>query len=730
MPFTPLDALGSTYEGINRGVHRRTASIVGVPSVVRHVGFWAVGDKASPRPRAFNAYLASLKAILEREAGRTIHVDKRDKDLLEAQPETEVRSGTIRIARFWWHGMRATIRAEFRTEYVMITSILDLSVRPCAEYEVPDDRRNPQRRVKEKLDRLKALFDAGPPPKPQPERGCDPSAAKAAAEAAPVAPPKEYFEIARFLQYDLWKLFEKQVLDAKRGGGTILGTNFGHVFADFRGVVTGSSAVEEPPGEPDPTKRILVQTWRPHFKLAPYPERTRQLEHGSPPADWARDTLSRLWPLIEPHPYLHEYEFTVSGFLAGRALFVTALGPKLPSDIKCGWDWTPVCNFIHSYTDDVWQLGRLVDRIKNLGTLRLAATVEIERLIDAGGKVDALTDAIRKADQAIQGEINRRTGPQAPPEAAKPAKAPAGLAGRQGKTAAAAASDDAAGAKSAPDNSSGVLLPPDKAMAAVREQYRKINADVSDDILYRLERGEYYIEQFTKGTGALRVERIEGFQKYDEMVTRRMSGVFSYIRLMRNRMVDVDARMSALSRAYASLKAVETTKDIQDLVNTMNGLVSSMETQDEQIKKIQESGEIALIGFLIPYYVGTTFIHYAFHLEGAPATRPWLWTITIFAGIVLLRSLYRMYRERSVLNTGGLTFLISLLYILAVWLLLPSLLSGSGPMPADAGQARAHAPSNATDINPSANPMAPKETAAPPPHPAAPPPNERPPPRA
>lgn len=656
MTLTPLAALGSTYENINGGIHRRTASIVGIPSLIRHVGLWDVSDDPDPtrRPKAFTDYLTKLRAVLEGGANGIVHVDDRKKDLpARMEPET-VRSGTIRIARFWWHGMRATIRLEFRTEYVMMTSILDLSVTPSEKYTLPADPANPQRRVDAAFQWLGKVFNRSQVETPGtggPARGAKPNRPTAREKSAAAAKQEEYFKTACFLQYELWKTFEETVLDAKWKKGTILGNEFGQVFADFRGIVTGSTAAWQPVAGSSPPTRTMKQRWRTHFELQPHGERNRQLEHGSPPHGWARDTLRRLWPLIEPDAYLHEYEFTVSGFLAGRALFVTALGPKLPGKIKCGWEWTPVCNFIHSYTDDVWQLGRLVDRIKNLGTLRLAATVQIERLIDAGARLDELTAAMQAAEQAIQHEINRRTAQLKPAKALKEAVA-------KGATQAGEAA-----AKAAPP------LSPDLAMDAVRSKRKEIDELVSNDIVYRLERSEYYIDQFTQGAAALRVRRIEGFQKYDEMVARRMSSVFSYIRLMKNRLVDVDARMSALSRAYTSLKAVETTKDIQGLVFSMEGLVKSMENQDKQIEKIQEFGEIALIGFLIPYYLGATLFHYALHLEDGEATAWWLGTIMLFAWIVAIRSIFRMERE-GFRSTAGTTLVFSVLYMLIVMALL------------------------------------------------------------
>lgn len=602
MPLEPLNALGSTYDSINAGVHRRTASMVGVPSVVRHVGFWATDESAKDRGGAFSKYVENLVAILKAGDGSTIALDAAD--LPRCDSAAEIRSGTIHLVRFWWRGMQAAIRIEFRAEYVMVTSILDLSIVPHAGYAATG-KDDPQAEAQTRLESLADLFDADPPA---------PIQAPPESEAQGSSPPEtvrsyrsEHFEIARFLHCDLWAQFEREVLNADHEGQAILGRNLGQVFADFRGVVTGSTA-----GSKD--NRLQLEFRRP-FKLQPRGQRNRPLQHKSPPSGWARDALRRLWPLIEPHEYLRDHEFTVSGFLNGRALFATALGPKMSDETRTNWDacnqwqWTPVCNVIHAYTDDEWQLGRLVDRIMNLGTLRLAATVEIERLLDVGTKVDELTDAIHDADQAIQDEVEHRKSSNA-----------------------------------------GQLAGADQAMVNVRNALRDINTAVSNDIFYRLERAEYYIDQFTKGAGSLRVKRIEGFQKYDEIVARRMSTLFGYVRLLRTRMLDVDARMSALSRAYAALKTVKT---------------------DEEIEKIQEFGEIALIGVLIPYYLGVGLLYYAFGLHGAPAVLPWQILISFFSAVVMIRIMWRTHKVGLKPNAVGI-FLFFAVYLLLTWLVVPA----------------------------------------------------------
>lgn len=699
MTLVALASLGSTYERINRGVHRKAASLVGVPSIIRHLGLWYAGnspaaapaetsppDPAGPFPstppgsreQAFVDYLAALSSIIGDETSKSIHFDRKDPtrpaadELRSELPAVDdVRSGTIVMFRFWWHGMRATIRIEYRTEYVMVTSIIDLSIRPDPRYETFKD--DPQQSARIRLRRISALFNHKPA-EDDPAAPGQPGAELAGCES--VDPGEvDHCDTAQFLQYRIWKLFEDSVLDAPKDGEGILGTNLGQVFADFRGIVTGSTAGERGNETGAPEDRIFVHQFREPFKNEPLEQRTRKLEHRSPPAGWHRDSLKRLWPVIECEDYLHEHEFTVSGFLNGRALFLTALGPKPPDGFQCGWAWTPVCNFIHSFTDDEWQLGRLIDRIKYLGTLRLAATVQIEQLLKAGAQVNHLTGSIAQADRMVQDELKLRTAASAAGATAAPT--PASVKGKS-STPDSGASEQPAGRgerdsgtspEKTEEESAGKPRPPrnaDEAVDQVRIAYRKLNDEVSGDIVHRLERAEYYIAQFEKTASALRVRRIEGFQQYNEMVSRRMSGIFGYISLMRIRMRDVDARMSALARAYASLKTVETTDNIKSLVK-------SMKDQDKKIEQIQEFGEIALIGVLIPYYLGVALFHYTFHLEGAAALQAWRILLSLFAAVVIYRSVRRHWMERED-NTFGLIGLAFTIHLLFLWFALPALL--------------------------------------------------------
>jgi uncharacterized membrane-anchored protein len=144
-------------------------------------------------------------------------------------------------------------------------------------------------------------------------------------------------------------------------------------------------------------------------------------------------------------------------------------------------------------------------------------------------------------------------------------------------------------------------------MQDVTVDLQKINTLVSGSILRRLERSQYYVERFQQDSKALRARRIEGFQLYSEFVNRRMGATFGYIQYLRSRMDSIYAGMSALSRSYSALKIASVTASIDKLLG-------SMTNQNAEIRKIQDFGEVALIGFLIPYYVGTLLLEHVSHV--------------------------------------------------------------------------------------------------------------------
>jgi len=615
MALKPLSSLG-TYDEINRGAHRKAVSIIGVPSLIRHLGFWNVGISSgtaaalSHKDRAANyeKYVDDLVGALEASAGADVHLDRG----ALFQSDGDIDTGTVSLIRFWWHGIWATVRLEFHTEYITLAAILDLSVKPNRNHSAEPGGADPRRELRDRLLMLKNLF-----------------------ENEPTGHRQDYAAISRLLQYEIWKKFEEDVLNYAAAGKPILETALGEVFVDLRAIVTGSTMAKGQSQAAGSAKeeggakcKTVPQTLRRPFSHAMPRKRTGRKEYRAPGRKWARDSLRRLWPLIESERYLQNFEFSVSGVFGGRALLVTALGPRPPASIMRERPWQPVCYFVHAYTDDEWQIGRLIDRINTLASLRLAAVMEIGSLNKAGAMVEGLAKKIQDANRAIEDAIER--------------------------------SND----KNKLDN---WCAEAEREMHAVTQDLESINALVSGNILRRLERSQYYVARFQEDSKALRARRIEGFQLYTEFVNRRMGSTFGYIQYLRTRMDSINAGISALGRAYSALK-------IASVTVSMESLIRSMTKQDAEIEKIQDFGEVALIGFLIPYYVGTLLLDHVFHV---PQFRVhglfWPFLITIFVIWVLIRNTQKQQLDRereeahSEKERRGFVRKVFWAYLLVIW---------------------------------------------------------------
>jgi hypothetical protein len=319
------------------------------------------------------------------------------------------------------------------------------------------------------------------------------------------------------------------------------------------------------------------------------------------------------------------------------------------------WPWKPVYYYIQAHTDDEWQIGRLVDRINMLGTLRLAATMEVASLMKAGPKVNDLIKEINRVSKLIQTEITKMKF-----------------------------SVDAEEAQEA--RNAGIKRI-DRKVNDIQKELWKINSMVSSDISYRLERSSFYRQQFEREAAGLRERRIEGYQKYQDFVSRRLRMVFGYFDLLRQRMDEVGTALAALGRQYSSLKATLVTREIDELVTTMRN-------EGQEVGKIQEFGEVALIGILIPYYVGMIAFH-VFDMEHHKGRLYWLLVImNLFVFILVVtrrekdwgtksgKQIARMLARRLLFRPGeaGTPWMknVSLLFItyaLIMWLVFGTVLA-------------------------------------------------------
>lgn len=599
----PLEPIGS-YDTINGGAHRKAASIVGAPSLIRHVALWDVADDLSPdevcecertetnwarlsksaqkeiaRKVAYNKYVETLRDWIAAKNNSECWIS----EIYPPRTEKAADDGSaVNIVRFFWRGLYTFIRVEFHSEYITISSVIDCSVKR-REHNKKKSSSHIGLDIANKMENLANNFNRN-------------SLSQSSSDIS-------------FLQHDALLHLENEVWN--RGSGKTcpqIGTRMGKVFGDFRGILTGSASVG--------AGTEILHSFSKIFE-ANVPRQRREsigTVREWPSTSWTRPMLDRLWPLIEPTPLSH-HEFSISRFLDGNVLFVTAGGPAPGEDspqLEGGNSprrprWQPVYYFIHSFTDDAWQLGRLVDRINTMGTLRLATTIDVDGLRAAAHTIEELSDDIEDATNQIAAEMRLSLDHQ--PIAQSEANQEA----------------DVEGAHSPLSEERSA----DGWVSYIQERLNGINSkEVSGDIIYRLGRAQYYVERFNIESQALRIKRIEGFQPYDEYVTRRMSPLFEFIRLLKGLMDDIYGDQSRLLSHYSSLKIAQAAQRIRD--------------HQAEIRKIQDFGEVALILFLIPYYLGTVLFEHVFHIEklfekqDIWIPRLWLFLIIIPAVSVLL----------------------------------------------------------------------------------------------
>ncbi|WP_158809946.1 DUF3422 family protein [Beijerinckia sp. L45] len=231
-------------------------------------------------------------------------------------------------------------------------------------------------------------------------------------------------------------------------------TNIGHVFANFRGIILS-----------DETVRLPVEALTKKSTLS-----------------WGQRATEIFGPIVSDD---NRSETTSSYMLDGRAFYITSLGYS--NSKKVLPDRTAPLTYlmyVHQTppgdnTKEVvnkWQLGRLIDRLLNLGTVRLAALVELRELRTAGEIIAELEPLTKEARNSLN----------------------------NGKES--------------------------EATQQILALNKKINnLGIRNGIQYRVERSRYYVEQFRSGLAGLRLHRIEGFQPYNRFVEQRLGSTFDFI---------------------------------------------------------------------------------------------------------------------------------------------------------------------------------------------------------
>ena len=186
----------------------------------------------------------------------------------------------------------------------------------------------------------------------------------------------------------------------------------------------------------------------------------------------AHRLIDAAWPFIhELHKvtpaslsFDRKPEFSGSLFQNRRSLYISSLGRLNPNANYDSGNTEPVIFTIFVCNRSRWQIGRLVERMHNLGVCRVVALWNLDCITDAGNQLYELR---MKLDSQTEDGLQQIS----PADAAKKISA--------------------------------------------------IQASVADGGLsYRVERTSYYVKQINNLLPTLRIRRIEGFQPYDQFIRR------------------------------------------------------------------------------------------------------------------------------------------------------------------------------------------------------------------
>jgi hypothetical protein len=620
----------SDYHELNAGAHRKPPKILTAPALIWHLAFWthlpesggdgkkSRGDPAEIKNLLDGYILALCGSLAEKAAnlqltpcisgvcllfrGACHETSRAPVDIGGLTPRQDdiFRSTTRAVSlQFTWQKLDVTIRFEVYTEYFSISTFVELDktrekTRSGSLYSDIDTLNNNIRLILGYLGTVGQSAAAGEASaRPDRHESSSPSAEDLAKE------------INNYCFKEFWEAFAKEILSHDSLAAYTQDEIFQQIFADFRGFIASDQAIKFNDDD--------------FFK-------------GVKPAIWGQRAKSTLLPLIQHRDRSRQtrYECAVNYMLDGRALYMSTLGPQIPSipeDQRIPVEFIVYAHQRYNDTTVVnkWQLGRLVSQILLLGTLRLAALKDVKSMHEAGqflGQLDEYTQAARDAIATTKAQV-------------RGAKGRAGSISKRDQSAASSQEEEM-------DDKLGTA-------------HQKLNTiagtfltKTGSGLSYRIERSRYYVKQFEDNVTLLRIRRVEGDQPYDQFIRRRLGSEFDFIDRL-------GIRYERAVRAMATL-------DQEYLAIIQNKLVERANKIQTDIHTIQEWGEAILLGILVPYYMA----HLLVLIVGERADSVPMMTVNVWIVFVAI-AVARFFK----ILKPSIMLPFFLVLSLLVWLLLP-----------------------------------------------------------
>jgi hypothetical protein len=498
------------YRQLNSGAHRRRATNLRAPALTWHLAFWipaSVNPDESRRElkRTLDEFILAYCRTLTGDndvKGIECYPYINDAivlfeniaskstfgfipDAVPTQRQSDIRDSDYPVVsiRYRWHGLTFTIRVELHTEYFSFTTFVELGTLEAPAFL----------ELSTQLSSLKNLLV-----------GDDVSNAGAALSTY-------FYEV-------FWQRLFLRMFSRKRLTPYLHNAIFEHIFADFRSIVLSNETIS--------------------FELS-----DREDGHAS----WGHRAELKFRTLVTS---INEYEYTTSYMSGKRALYMSALGPQrpaVPDDERIPLTYLLYVKQRRDSSSMIpinkWQLGRLVDRIHLLGTVRLAALKNFPALRNAGTVLSQLDPLVRQARDAVT--AHRTSGQKS-------------------------------------DAIECINYAHERFNKITETFAKETGTEAEAGLLYRIEQSRYYVEQFNTNVKNLRLSRVEGCQRYDVFVRRRLGATYDFIDRLGRRYERAISSLSMLDQNYLAIRANKTGSDV---------------------KEIQRYADFALIGALVPYYL-------------------------------------------------------------------------------------------------------------------------------
>jgi hypothetical protein len=447
--------------------------------------------------------------------------------------------GSIRFTLWWaddgtihYHqpspaALRLQVHSSAHRDYVTLSFYLDASLPAGEAFE--GDRR---RRIHGEVDRVRSICEARMIPNENANRLIDreivPEHGVSNTQAA------ELMAASRYLYGDLW---EDLCRDLRVDRGTTRANS--RVFANFRGLVLPTSGLPETAEErrfPGASGAEAFPRFKGNGGMG------NAMPKSSDEPNEANAVVKAFWPFIRRvTPDMDRKEFVACGVMNWRALYVTSLNcpparepaqqlPHAANYVAVGPHGEEPVHYliITKGAPHPRQVGRIVDRINSMGTMRLIALRDYGIIRDASTQIQLRG---LELDTMMRKWSIGRAKIRAKFDAIKKHASRDDLSGIQDQ-------EDGEIQKLA-DNVESDLI---ELSAALDE----VGLKAVSGLHFRINRSRYYVGEFESMLISLGIGNIDTWVSYDQFVRRGLKPAFEFIDGVGRRLLSLRARLQTV----------------------------------------------------------------------------------------------------------------------------------------------------------------------------------------